>query len=157
MELHVTLELVSAIMLTINIIIIKTYFYHYNSVSLLFFFLLSASHLLGLTVLLDAKSESYFVTPEDYVGFKVQPCQWLQIILISIASFTHHFASLPHQICLISPNNCIISPTSCFISPTDCFSSPKKFSLPQHYFASLCQKLEHNLTIVFLFFFIFGA
>ena len=32
----------------------------------------SASHLLGLTVLLDAKSESYFVTPEDYIGFKVQ-------------------------------------------------------------------------------------
>ena len=129
MELHVTLELVSAIMLTINIIIIKTYFYHYNSVSLLFFFLLSASHLLGLTVLLDAKSESYFVTPEDYVGFKVQPCQWLQIILISIASFTHHFASFPHQICLISSRR-FISPTICFISPTDCFISPKKFHFP---------------------------
>lgn len=31
----------------------------------------SASHLLGLTVLLDAKSDNYFVSPEDYIGFKV--------------------------------------------------------------------------------------
>ena len=46
--------------------------------------LLSASHLLGLTVLLDAKSESYFVTPEDYVGFKVKPFKWyLQQEIIS--------------------------------------------------------------------------
>ena len=31
----------------------------------------SASYLLGLSVLLDAKSENYFVAPENYVGFKV--------------------------------------------------------------------------------------
>ena len=65
------------------------------------------------------------------------------------ASFAHHFASFPHQICFISPKNCFISPTSCFISPTDCFISPTKFSLPHHYFASLCQKLEHNFLIFF--------
>ena len=62
------------------------------------------------------------------------------------------FASFPHQICFISPTNCFISPTSCFISPTDCFISPTKFSLPHHYFASLCQKLEHNFLIFFPFF-----
>ena len=33
----------------------------------------SASYLLGLTVLMDAKSADYFVAPENYVGFKV--CQ----------------------------------------------------------------------------------
>ena len=32
----------------------------------------SASHLLGLSVLMDAKSSQYFVAPEDYVGFKVR-------------------------------------------------------------------------------------
>ena len=32
----------------------------------------TASHLLGLTVLMDAKSSQYFVAPEDYVGFKVR-------------------------------------------------------------------------------------
>ena len=31
----------------------------------------SASHLLGLSVLMDAKSDKYFVAPENYVGFKV--------------------------------------------------------------------------------------
>ena len=31
----------------------------------------SASHLLGLSVLMDAKSNKYFVAPENYVGFKV--------------------------------------------------------------------------------------
>ena len=31
----------------------------------------SASYLLGLTVLMDAKSEDYFVSNENYVGFKV--------------------------------------------------------------------------------------
>ena len=31
----------------------------------------SASYLLGLSVLLDAKSDNYFVSPENYVGFKV--------------------------------------------------------------------------------------
>ena len=30
----------------------------------------SASYLLGLTVLLDAKSDNYYVAPENYVGFK---------------------------------------------------------------------------------------
>ena len=32
----------------------------------------SASHLLGLSVLMDAKSSQYFVAPENYVGFKVR-------------------------------------------------------------------------------------
>ena len=31
----------------------------------------SASYLLGLSVLLDAKADNYFVSPENYVGFKV--------------------------------------------------------------------------------------
>ena len=31
----------------------------------------SASYLLGLSVLLDAKSDNYYVSPENYVGFKV--------------------------------------------------------------------------------------
>ena len=31
----------------------------------------SASHHLGLSVLMDAKSNKYFVAPENYVGFKV--------------------------------------------------------------------------------------
>ena len=68
------------------------------------------------------------------------------------ASFAHHFASFPHEICFISPTNCFISPTNCFISPTSCFISPTKFSLPHHYFASLCQKLEHIFLIFFPFF-----
>ena len=75
-------------------------------------------------------------------------CLW-GISPSDFASFAHHFASFPHQICFISPKNCFISPTSCFISPTDCFISPTKFSLPHHYFASLCQKLEHNFLIFF--------
>ena len=83
-------------------------------------------------------------------------CLW-GISPSDFASFAHHFASFPHQICFISPTNCFISPTNCFISPTSCFISPTKFSLPHHYFASLCQKLEHNFLIFFPFFFIFGA
>ena len=75
-------------------------------------------------------------------------CLW-GISPSDFASFAHHFASFPHQICFISPTNCFISPTNCFISPTDCFISPTKFSLPHHYFASLCQKLEHNFLIFF--------
>ena len=31
----------------------------------------SASRLLGLSVLMDAKADNYFVSPENYVGFKV--------------------------------------------------------------------------------------
>ena len=31
----------------------------------------SASYLLGLNVLMDAKSKDYFVAPENYIGFKV--------------------------------------------------------------------------------------
>ena len=32
----------------------------------------SASRLLGLSVLMDAKADNYFVSPENYVGFKVR-------------------------------------------------------------------------------------
>ena len=90
------------------------------------------------------------MTPMLLVGV-ISLCLW-GISPSDFASFAHHFASFPHQICFISPKNCFISPTSCFISPTDCFISPTKFSLPHHYFASLCQKLEHNLLIFFPFF-----
>ena len=31
----------------------------------------SASYLLGLSVLMDAKADNYYVAPENYVGFKV--------------------------------------------------------------------------------------
>ena len=34
----------------------------------------SASYLLGLSVLMDAKSDNYYVAPENYVGFKVIFC-----------------------------------------------------------------------------------
>ena len=78
-------------------------------------------------------------------------CLW-GISPTHFASFPHQVASFPHQICFISPTNCFVSPTVCFISPTDCFISPTKFSLPHHYFASLCQKLEHNFLIFFPFF-----
>ena len=90
------------------------------------------------------------MTPMLLVGV-ISLCLW-GISPSDFASFAHHFASFPHQICFISPTNCFISPTSCFISPTDCFISPTKFSLPHHYFASLCQKLEHNFLIFFPFF-----
>ena len=86
----------------------------------------------------------------DYKGV-ISLCLW-GISPSDFASFAHHFASFPHQICFISPTNCFISPTNCFISPTSCFISPTKFSLPHHYFASLCQKLEHNFLIFFPFF-----
>ena len=92
-------------------------------------------------------SEFPLLTSCLYVGV-ISLCLW-GISPSDFASFAHHFASFPHQICFISPTNCFISPTNCFISPTDCFISPTKFSLPHHYFASLCQKLEHNFLIFF--------
>ena len=56
----------------VNVIVIVIFIVIVIIIIIVIVILPSASHLLGLTVLLDAKSESYFVTPEDYIGFKVK-------------------------------------------------------------------------------------
>ena len=54
------------------------------------------------------------------------------------ASFPHHLTSFPHQSCFISPKKLLHFPNN-LIQQIASFP-PKKFSLPKHYFVSLCQK-----------------
>ena len=81
---------------------------------------------------------------------------------------------LPIRFCFICPSFCFISPSNLLHFPNKLLHLPNKLlhfpnrllhfpnkiltlSNTHHYFASLCQKLEHIFLIFFHFFFKFGA
>ena len=143
-------------MLTINIIIIKTYFYHYNSVSLLFFF--SAQRLSSAWPNCSSRCKVRKLLCHSRGLCRIQGAA-----VPMITNYIDIYCFIYPSFCFISPSNLLnflqkIHLTNNLLHiPNRLLHFPKKISLPQHYFVALCQKLKHNFTKYFPFFFIFGA
>ena len=69
-----------------------------------------------------------------------------------ITNYIDIYCFIYPSFCFTSSSNLLNFPKQLLHIPNRLLQFPKKFSLPQHYFASLCQKLEHNFLIFFPFF-----
>ena len=161
--MHVTLELVSAIMLTINIIIIIITIilskFTFIIIILYHYCFSSAQRLSSAWPNCSSRCKVRKLLCHSRGLCRIQGAA-----VPMITNYIDIYCFIYPSFCFTSPSNLLNFPkqlhhlpNKLLHIPNRLLQFPKKFSLPQHYFASLCQKLEHNFLIFFSLFFIFGA